>query len=240
MKKNVAIALILLFPVILFSQVVKKKEKSRETATEKSAVTAKEKDESKEKEVKSTSGLVTTIPVQSKYSNKFKIKSIDFNKAVDYNKRGEILEVQFVLQNLTDDPMDLYVFTIATYEKKERTRSSLEPPVPPSHRVRSFVPFPDDITNFQYQATDKEGQVLRDRKGKERTKLLKFPKNPKAGIDPGTGKPYHLKDKLVIRATHLSKYRSNYFYFNEAAVLIFDDEGKLVFRQLYKLDSYRR
>src|SRR5271157_449050 len=162
MKKHLAIVLILLLPAVLFSQAAKNKEKTK--AIEKEPV--KEQGAEKGKEIKSQSPIMTNIPVQSKYSNNFTIKSIDFNKAVDYSKRGEILEVQFVLQNLTDDPMDLYVFTIATYEKKEKTKSSLERPVPSMYRIRSFVPYPDDITNFQYPATDKEGNVRTDGKGK--------------------------------------------------------------------------
>ncbi len=158
MKKHLAIVLIILLPGILFSQAAKNKEKTKAIEKEQ----AKEQSAEKGKETKSQSPLMTNIPVQSKYSNNFTIKSIDFNKTVDYSKRGEILEVQFVLKNLTDDPMDLYVFTIATYEKKEKTRSSLERPVPPTHRIRSFVPYPEDITNFEYPLTDKEGNVRKD------------------------------------------------------------------------------
>lgn len=221
MKKYLIAALILVFPGILFSQGDKVKDKD------------------KEKDVKSPASIMTSIPVQSKYSNTFAIKNIDFNKLVDLSRTGDLLEVQFILQNLTEDPMDLYVFTIATYEKSEKTRSSFENPIHPTQRIRSFVPYPDDITNFQYPETDRQGNVVKDAGGVEKVKLLKFPRNPKAGIDPTTGKPYHLVDKLVIRTKHLCKYRRNYFYFNEMAILIFDGEGKLVFRQLYKLEGHR-
>jgi hypothetical protein len=179
------------------------------------------------------------IPVLSQYSSKFAIKNVDFNKVIDYKGRGEILEVQFILQNLTDEPMDLYIFTIATFEKAQRTRSSFEPPIPPTQRIRSFVPYPFDLDNFKYPLTDSRGNIIRDSQGRERFKFVKFPKDPKEGIDPGTGKPYHLVDKLAVRTTHLSKYRVNYFFFNEVAILIFDSEGKPSFRQLYRLRGTR-
>ncbi|OHD69192.1 MAG: hypothetical protein A2W19_06285 [Spirochaetes bacterium RBG_16_49_21] len=197
-------------------------------------------DTSKEsKDAKGPVKLTTNIPVLAQYSKKFAIKNIDFNKVIDIGGKGEVLEVQFVLQNLTDDPMDLYIFTIATFEKVERTRSSFEKPVPPTHRIRSFVPYPPDIANFQYPATDGEGNINRDKQGPEKFKFVKFPKNSKAGIDPNTGKPHHLVEKLIVRTTHLSKYRVNYFFFNEVAILIFDSEGKPAFRQLYQLQGTR-
>ena len=190
-------------------------------------------------QTKQGSEVNTTIPVQAQYSNRFTVKNVFFNKKIDPAGRGDILEVEFLIENLMDDPMDLYVFTIATYEKKERTRSSLERPVPPEERVRSFVPFPGDISNFTYPETDSEGKVKKDKDGNELVKLVKFPKNPKAGPDPSTGKPYRLVDSLFIRTQHLSLYRRNYFYFNEVAVLVFDGEGKPAFRQLFTIRGRR-
>jgi hypothetical protein len=214
MKKYILIALMLLLPGILLSQAEKEKEKGP---------------------VK----LKMNIPVLSQYSNNFAIKTIDFNKRTDLGGKGELLEVAFQLENLSDDPVDLYIFTIATFEKKEITKSSFERPIPAKEKIRTFVPYPDDISNFSYADVDKDGNVMKDKNGLEVIKFEKFPKNPKAGIDAETGKPYHLVDRLHIRTTHLSKYRRNYFYFNNLAVLIFDTQGNPVFRQLFTVKGKR-
>ncbi len=68
----------------------------------------------------------------------------------------------------------------------------------------------------------------------------KHAKDYKLGVDPATNKPYALKDKIIIRTDHLSPYRKNYKFFNNAAVLIYDDEGKLLYRQLYLIDKMRK
>jgi hypothetical protein len=226
--KTYKILLALFFlPGIVFSQGDTKRETYKEVKKE------------VKKEEKSPVKLMANIPSQAQYSETFAIKNVDFNKMIDYTGKGEILEVQFILENLTDDPLDVYIFSIATFEKVEKSKSSRERPIPATHRVRSFVPYPYDITNFQYPETDQKGNILRDERGVEKLKLAKFPKNPKAGVDPGTGKPYHLTDKLVVRTRHLSKYRQNYFFFNEVALLVFDSEGKPAFRQLYQLRGKR-
>jgi hypothetical protein len=181
----------------------------------------------------------TNIPALSQYSEKFAIKNVFFNKRIEPGLKGELLEVEFLLENKTDDPMDLYIFAVATFEKVEKTKSSLERPVPQKERIRTFVAYPDDITNFTYPDTDVKGNVKKDKDGLELARLMKFPKNPKAGIDPKTGKPYHLTDKLQIYTTHLSKYRMNYFFFNNLAIIVFDAEGKPVFRQLYVIKGKR-
>jgi hypothetical protein len=194
-----------------------------------------------EKEKKAEKGFIkSTIPVQSQYSNEFKIKNIYFNKRIDWGGKGDVLEVEFKIKNMIDDPQDLYIFIIATYEVEWKGRTSFQTPVPRKERVLSFVPFPFDLKNFEYPDVDKNGNIKKDRKGREMVKLVKFPKNPRAGTDPDTGKPYHLKDNLIIRTTHLSRYRNNYFFFNEVAVLVFNSEGKPAFRQLYELKGYRR
>lgn len=181
----------------------------------------------------------TNIPVLSQYSNTFSIQNLYFNKRIDISGKGEILEVEFILENLTDDPVDIYLFTIATYEKTEVTKSSFEIPIPPKERIRTFVTYPDDMQNFTYPMLDKDGNPQKDENGLEKIKLEKFPKNPKAGVDPFTGKPYHLTDKLVIRTIHLSPYRKNYFFFNNLAVLIFDSEGKPAYRKLFEIKGKR-
>ena len=215
MNKSKLIFLILITPVILFSQV-------------------------KNKKTRGSSVVKTTIPIQAQYSNKFKIKDVSFNKRIDYNGRGEVLEVEFSINNLTDDPMDLYVFVITTFEKNEKIKTSFNIPIPAKEKIRSFVPYPFDLKNFQYPDRDKSGNVKKNDQGKDRIKLVKFPRNPKAGINALTGKPYNLKDKIHVRTIHLSKYRTNFYFFNEAAILVFDRDGKPVFRQLYVLKGFRR
>lgn len=181
----------------------------------------------------------TNIPVQAQYSNQFTIKNLFFNKKIDPTGMGEILEIEFLLENLTDDPQDLYIFTIATFEKIEATRSSFERPITLKERVRTFVTYPDDLLNFSYPDLDQQGNQKKDKNGADLIKLLKFPKNPKAGVDALTGKPYRLFDKKHIRTTHLSRYRKNYFFFNNLAVLVFDSEGKPAYRQLYMVKGKR-
>jgi hypothetical protein len=193
------------------------------------------------KEKKADPGFINSaIPVQSQYSNQFKIKKVYFNKRIDWGGKGDVLEVEFTIKNMIDEPQDLYIFIIASYEIPWRGRTSFQVPVPKKKRVRSFVPFPFDLKNFEYPDVDRKGNIKKDKKGKELINLVKFPKNPKAGTDPETGKPYHLNGNLLIRSTHLSRYRNNYFFFNEVAVLVFDSEGKPAFRQLYALRGFRR
>ena len=181
----------------------------------------------------------SAIPVQAQYCNKFKFTKVNFNKRIDYSGRGEVLEVECVLENCTDDPMDLYIFIIATYEKVEKTKSSFEIPIPEKDRLRSFVPYPFDMKNFEYIATDFKGTVIKDENGNSKITYKKFLHNPKSGINPYTGRAYHLKETLPIRTEHLSKYRKNFKYFNEVAILVFDTEGNPIFRQLYSLRGKR-
>ncbi len=214
MKKGISIAVILsIFCFPLYSQ--EKKTAGTETATKKHAGG---KDE--------TSGH--NLPVQALYSELLKIKNVNFNKKIDRNGLGDILEVEFEVANEIDDPQDIYIFVIATFEKTEKTSSSFEPPIPEKERLRSFVPYPYDLKNFEYPGSD----------GK--TKLLKQPKNTKAGIDPKTGKAYRLKDKIFMSTDHLAKYRNNYFYFNMVMIQVYDSNGGPIFRQQYKIEGVRR
>jgi hypothetical protein len=181
----------------------------------------------------------TNIPVLSQYSNTFAIQNLYFNKRIDANGKGEILEVEFILENLTDDPVDIYIFTVASFEKTEKTTSSFEPPIPLKERIRTFVPYPDDIANFTHPVIGEDGKPEKDENGLDKMKLVKFPLNPKAGVDPKTGKPYHLTNRLVIRTMHLSPYRRNYYFFNNLAVLIFDSDGKPSYRKLFEIRGKR-
>lgn len=216
MKKIAMVVLAFLCPFLLLAQDAKKVDAPKEQ-----------------------SKIITNIPAEAQYSNNFNIKSIFFNKRIDPGGKGEILEVELTLENLTDDPMDLYLFTIATYEKVEKTKSSFERPIPYRERIRTFVTYPDDISNFSYLDTDDKGNVKKDKNGLEMVKLVKFPKNPKAGVDQKNGKPYHLVDKLTIYTTHVSKYRRNYFFFNNVALLIFDSDGKPAYRKLFEIKGKR-
>ncbi|MBN2402209.1 MAG: hypothetical protein JXN64_07395 [Spirochaetes bacterium] len=168
---------------------------------------------------------IPNIPAQIQYSGRLEIRNVSFNKKLDVSDRGEILETEFILQNNTEEALELYLFVIATFEKTE-TKSSFEIPVPESQRMKNFVPFPGNKKNFEY--TDS---------GKKAIKLIKFPKNPKAGINPATGKPYYLKDKLNISSTHLSRHRNNYLFFNEIVVLIFDKDCNPIYRQLFSISG---
>lgn len=180
------------------------------------------------------------IPIQAQYSDSFDIKNVHFNRNVDLFGKGEVLDVLFELHNKTDDPMDLYVFVIATYEKTEKTTSSFEMPVPEKDRLRSFVPFPFNMDNFLYPAVDAKGNPVKDAQGKAKMVYHKYPVDPKQGINPTTGQLYHLDKKLVIRTNHLSKYRTNYFFFNNVVILIFNKEGQPQYKQSYLLTSFRR
>jgi len=222
MKKNFLILAILALPMMIFSQ---------ESTDKKAGSDAPKKIESE---------INTSIPVQAQYSEEFAIKNIEFSRKVDLVGKGDVLEVKMMFDNLNDDPKDLYIFVIASYEKTERTKSSFERPVPEKERIRSFVPFPDNIENFKYPEKDKQGNIIKNNKGKDKFKYIKFPKDSKAGVDPATQKPYRLNSKLLVVTEHLSKFRKNYFFFNEVAILVFDQDGKPVFRQLYKLKGYRR
>jgi len=171
---------------------------------------------------------VKAISPLSLYSNRFEIDKIYFNRKIDLGGRGEVLETTFQLKNLIDAPQDLYVFVVATYEKKQETSSSFEGLIPLKEKLRSFVPFPFDMENFRYSG--KDGTAV----------YKKYPRNPRTGVNPLTGTPYRLTDKLIIRTEHLSRYRNNYFFFNNAAILIFNSKGEPVFKQLYELRGWRR
>lgn len=170
------------------------------------------------------------IPVQSLYSNQVKIKDIYFNKRVDTAGKGDVLEVEVLFENLTDNPMDIYVNVIATYEKEEKTNSSFEMPIPEKERIRNFVPYPDDIANYEY--TDSKGKKI----------FQAYPKNTKSGINPLTNKLYFLpvRDILVVRSYHVSPYRKDFVFFNYVTVLVFDKDGNPIMREVYELKGKRK
>lgn len=232
MKRTLIIIIFCLIPFLTYTQ-EKKETGTRDTG----------KPETQSPEQKTTAIVkkpADQIPVQSQYSNDFSIKNINFNRVIDKGGKGELLEVEFEISNNTDYPLDLYIFVIASYIKREKTLSSFERPVPEELRIRSFVPYPDDINNFKYPINDKDGTIKKDRHGRECYNYCEYPHEPKAGVDSTTGKPYHIKEKLFVRTYHLSEYRVNYFFFNRAIILAFDKDGKPVYRQLYELNGWRR
>jgi len=168
----------------------------------------------------------------STHSKIISVKSINFNKRIDLKGRGEILEVDFSLKNNTDNSMKLYIFVVALYHKNYRKLTSFDSPVPPQKKIKTFVPFPNNLKNFQHTA--------KDPMGKEYIQLVTYPKNYKEGTDPLTGKPYFLKNKIRVTTKHLSPYRTNYYYFNHAAITIYNKDGQTLFRQIYKLNGFRR
>ncbi|MCX8123984.1 MAG: hypothetical protein N3F66_07435 [Spirochaetes bacterium] len=170
------------------------------------------------------------IPIQSLYSNQVKIKDVYFNKRVDVGGKGDVLEVEVIFENLTDNPMDLYVNVIATYEKEEKAKSSFEMPIPEKERIRNFVPYPDDISNYEY--TDSKGKKI----------YQAYPKNTKSGINPLTNKLYSLsvRDNLVVRSYHISPYRKDFVFFNFVTILVFDKDGNPILREVYELTGKRK
>ncbi|MEJ5360543.1 MAG: hypothetical protein WBK20_07990 [Spirochaetota bacterium] len=170
------------------------------------------------------------IPVQSLYSNQIKIKDIYFNKRVDTAGKGDVLEVEVLFENLTDNPMDLYINVIATFEKEEKAKSSFEMPIPEKERIRNFVPYPDDIANYEY--TDSKGKKI----------FQAYPKNTKSGINPLTNKLYFMpvRDILVMRSYHVSPYRKDFVFFNYVTILVFDRDGNPIMREVYELKGKRK
>jgi hypothetical protein len=220
-RKIAAIAFIILIPLLLNAQGVKEKSVIPTPVKEKPAVSTPVKEKSE------TINMI--VPVQAQYSDNFKIEKCYFNKRIDGTGKGEVMEVEMVIKNLTDTPMDIYLFVICTFEKTEKTKSSFEMPIPFKERLRNFVPYPNDIKNFEYENVDKKPGIS----------LLKYPKNPKAGTDPETNKPYTLKNKLLVRTYHLSPYRANYVFFNNVTILIFDGEGKPAYKETYIMTGTR-
>jgi hypothetical protein len=189
-----------------------------------------------QKQDSQTAEFSTAIPVQSKYSNNFKITYVTFNRRIDLAGRGEIIEFEFIIKNNLDDPQELYIWTVATCENTEKTKSSFETQIAEKDKMQNFCPFPDNLKAFEYPEKNK----TTDNQAIGKISYIKYPKDPKSGVNPDTGKPYLLKEKLLVTTKHLSRYRNNYTYFNNFTLLIFDKEGKLVFRQLYELKGWRK
>ena len=181
--------------------------------------------ENTEKKVPSTidnNNIEITSPIQSIRTKRFKIQHLSINKVVESKGNGEILEFEFQLKNELDLPKKYYIFVIATYEVKPKNLTSFDRPKKQKQKLWNLVPFPNNIKNFEYTIKNKK-------------KLIKYPINIKEGINPYTAKPYILTEKLVFRSTHLAKYKINYHFFNNATLLIFDENEKLIYRQEYSI-----
>lgn len=179
---------------------------------------------------------IDKFPSGSILNDRFYVKNVSFNRTHDAKGRGEVLRVEFEVSSFVDEPVDLYIFAIAIHEKIDKNISSFERPIPPKDYIKNFVPFPYDVKNFQNSVGQKDYV------------FVKFPRNPKAGVNPSTGKQYKLTDKLFVKTTHLSKYRKEYVFFNTVIILIYDAK-KLsnaqgypmpVFRQVYYISGIRR
>ena len=172
-------------------------------------------------------------PVLSISSKLFKIKNLSFSR-FEYDVSGEYLETLFQIENLTNTPLELYTFVIATYESEYIPQSSFESPdLEDRVLIKNIKAFPDDLTNFEY--TEK------DEKGVEQKVYQKYPKNIKSGINTDTGKPYSISETVIFRAMHFSKYVKNYYFFNTITILIFDAaDEELLFRQNYTVRPIRR
>jgi hypothetical protein len=172
------------------------------------------------------------MPVLSINTDRFAMTNLSFNWAVPGAKE-EILEVEFALTNLIDDPQNLYIFIIATYESHYFTKSSFErPSLEDREEIKVINTFPEDVKNFEY--------TYKDEKGNEVTEYLKYPKNIKAGINPGTGEAYKLNERLIFRSYHPFRDLKKYKHFNEITILIFDEKENLIFRDFFHVKPKRR
>jgi hypothetical protein len=171
-------------------------------------------------------------PILSVSSKSFKVKNLSFSK-FQYDISGETLETFFQVENLTNTPIEFYVFVIASYEKEYISKSSFErPEVDDKVLIKNIQAFPDDLTNFEY--------IEKDEKGVDQKVYQKYPKNIKAGINQDTGHPYLVTDKTIFKAKHFSKYGKNYYFFNTVTILIFDaDDVKLLFSKNYKVRTVK-
>jgi hypothetical protein len=168
-------------------------------------------------------------PLQSLKTDLFAIKSLTFNKKVDPAGKGELLQVEFAVENNSDSPLDLYIVVLASIREKEwawnvfQTKKLTIKDI----RTRYFVPYPDDMKQYEYEESGKK-------------QIRSFPKDFKTGVDPYSGAPYRVERYLPVRTKHLSVYRKRYEFFNHVTMYIFDKDGELLHYDHYSLDRKRR
>jgi len=172
---------------------------------------------------------LTHLPSQPVPTDVFSVRYMTFNKKIELTGKGDLLQVEFQIDNNTDFDRNLYVFVIATIENIVWRYNSFETKKLKVEAVEMpyFVPYPDNLSLYEYEDEGKK-------------EFRKMPKDVKAGIVQDTGQPYKLNRNLVIRTTHLCKYRKNYKYFNHVTILIFDDQEELMFSQVYSIDGRRK
>jgi len=174
-----------------------------------------------------------TVPIKAQYSESFKISPVYFNKRIDPAGIGEILEVEMIFENLTDEPMDLNVITIATVEFPPKSDSSFEPPIDKTDIIKYLDASPD-TENFKYPLKDESGNAKKDYYGQEMFEYKKIPHDTKKAT------LIKLDDTYMLRTYHMSKYRKKYAFFNAVAILVFNTEGQPVFASYYLLDKKRK
>ena len=174
-----------------------------------------------------------TVPIEAHFNKRFKISPIYFNKRIDPAGLGEILEVEMVFENLTDEPLDLNVITIATVEFPPVSDSSFELPIEKTDIIKYLDASPD-AENFKYPLKDESGNTQKDYYGLDRFEYKKIPHDPKKANS------IKLDDTYMLRTYHTSKYRKKYAFFNAVAILVFNTEGEPVFASYYTLDGKRR
>ncbi len=194
------------------------------------------------------------LPVQSVRTHVFDVEKFSISFGYEPRGFGEVLTVEFGLRNKTDEEKELYIWTIATEDVDPSADSSFKMPRTDDQRIlfRNFVPFP-----LAAEDRDKEFRLMKHENFRYKTEkdtspigsLRKFPRDPKLGIDPATGKAYKLEDALFIKTSHNSKYRKNYCFFNHVTLLIFDaknltdEKGALnppLYRQIYRIVGKRK
>ncbi len=177
------------------------------------------------------SGKTTDIRMQATTTDAFDINQLTFNRKVDPQGKGELLLVEFALTPNTDYKYKLYIHVIATVEHEEWVTNTIfgKKMFLKGLNTDLFIPFPavSDLKNFEYQIDGK-------------TQLIKFPHDYKTGVDPQTKEPYLLERYAAVQTRHLAPYKKKFKYFNYATIIIFDDEGKVMFKQIYSLDKFRR
>lgn len=198
-------------------------------------------------------GGLAKFPVQSIRPYEFDVKHYTMSRAYEVHGRGEILNVEFELHNNTDDPRELYIYTIATNELHRPHQSTFDQILTEDEKqvMRVFVPCPiaAEDKKAEHRNMKNENFIFTLGEGENQHKtLMKYPVDPKLGVNPLDGKAYRLVDNLIVKTQHLSKYRKNYFFFNTLTLLIFDknkltdEHGRIwpVYRQVYKIEGLRR
>jgi len=167
---------------------------------------------------------LANLPVQSYRTHIFDVEKFSISFGYEPRGFGEVLTVEFGVRNKTDDERELYIWAIATEDVDPSGDSSFKIPRTDDQRilVRNFVPFP-----LAAEDRDKEYRMMKNENFRYKTgndphplgSLRKFPRDPKLGVDPSSGKTYKLEDALFVKTTHHSKYRKNYCFFNHVTLL---------------------